>query len=287
MLPQILVNGIILGGLYACVAVGFSLVWGVLNVINLMHGVLVVLGGYLAFLGWSWFGLHPLLSLPAVALLTGLLGAAIQAGLLNFVIRAPVLITLVVTFGLELVGTNLLLLVFGADYRTIRPSVALGTAVVGGIRIPLDRAVAATAALVMTGLLWLILRRSWLGRAIVAVRMDRDAALLMGIRVNGIHAATFALGAALAGAAGCLLGVVFPISPLQSEAYLGTAFTVCVLGGLGSVTGAAAGGLLLGIVESFAALFVGAENAPIVSLVLLITLLAVRPDGLVGRRGYA
>ncbi len=287
MLPQILVNGIILGGLYACVAVGFSLVWGVLNVINLMHGVLVVLGGYLAFLGWSWFGLHPLLSLPAVALLTGLLGAAIQAGLLNFVIRAPVLITLVVTFGLELVGTNLLLLVFGADYRTIRPNVALGTAVVGGIRIPLDRAVAATAALVMTGLLWLILRRSWLGRAIVAVRMDRDAALLMGIRVNGIHAATFALGAALAGAAGCLLGVVFPISPLQSEAYLGTAFTVCVLGGLGSVTGAAAGGLLLGIVESFAALFVGAENAPIVSLVLLITLLAVRPDGLVGRRGYA
>jgi branched-chain amino acid transport system permease protein len=287
VLPQILVNGIILGGLYACVAVGFSLVWGVLNVINLMHGVLVVLGGYLAFLGWSWFGLHPLLSLPAVALLTGLLGAAIQAGLLNFVIRAPVLITLVVTFGLELVGTNLLLLVFGADYRTIRPNVALGTAVVGGIRIPLDRAVAATAALVMTGLLWLILRRSWLGRAIVAVRMDRDAALLMGIRVNGIHAATFALGAALAGAAGCLLGVVFPISPLQSEAYLGTAFTVCVLGGLGSVTGAAAGGLLLGIVESFAALFVGAENAPIVSLVLLITLLAVRPDGLVGRRGYA
>jgi branched-chain amino acid transport system permease protein len=276
-----------LGGLYACVAVGFSLIWGVLNVINLMHGVLVVLGGYLAWLSWSWFGLHPLLSLPFVALLTGLLGALIQGGLLNFVIRAPVLITLVVTFGLELIGTNVLLLIFGADYRTIRPNLALGTAVVGGLRIPLDRAVAAAAALVMTGLLWLILRRSWLGRAIVAVRMDRDASLLMGIRVNGIHVATFALGAALAGTAGCLLGVVFPISPLQSESYLGTAFTVCVLGGLGSVTGAAAGGLLLGIVESFAALFVGAENAPIISLLLLIGLLAVRPDGLVGRRGYA
>ena len=287
MLAQIFVNGVILGGLYACVAVGFSLVWGVLNVINLMHGMLVVLGGYLAWLGWMIFGLHPLLSLPAVAFLTGLLGAALQAGFLNRVVGAPVLITLVITFGLELVGTNALLLFFGADYRTIRPNFTLGTAVIDGLRIPLDRAMAASAALVMTGALWLLLRRSWLGKAIIAVRMDRDAATLMGIRVKAIHIATFALGSALAGAAGALLGLVFPISPLQSEAYLGTAFTVCVIGGLGSVVGAAAGGLALGLVESFAALVVGADNAPIVSLVLLIALLALRPEGLFGQRGFA
>jgi branched-chain amino acid transport system permease protein len=287
MLAQIIVNGLILGGLYACVAVGFSLVWGVLNVINLMHGVLVVLGGYLAWLGWIGFGLHPLLSLPAVALCTGLLGAALQAGFLNRVVGAPVLITLVITFGLELVGTNALLLIFGADYRTIRPSFTLGTSLIEGIHIPLDRALAASAALLMTGALWVLLRRSWLGRAIIAVRMDRDAAALMGIRVGSIHIATFALGAALAGSAGALLGLVFPISPLQSEAYLGTAFTVCVIGGLGSVVGAAAGGLALGLVESIAALFVGSENAPIVSLLLLILLLAVRPQGLFGQRGYA
>ena len=286
MIAQVLVNGVILGGLYACVAAGFSLVWGVLNVINLLHGTLVVLGGYLAWLAWRDLGLHPLAALPGVALVTAGLGALVQAGLLNRVVGAPVLITLVVTFGLDLVLNNGLLLGFGADYRTIRPSWSLGTAVLGGVRIPLDRAMAA-AALAMTGLLWLLLRRSWLGRAIVAVRMDGDAAALMGIRVRRVYVATFALGAGLAGAAGALLGLVFPISPLASESYLGTAFTVCVLGGLGSVVGAAAGGVALGLIESVAALYLGSENASLTSFVLLILLLAIRPDGLFGRKGFA
>jgi branched-chain amino acid transport system permease protein len=287
MLSQVLVNGLILGGLYASVAVGFSLVWGVLNIINLMHGTLVVLGGYLAWLAWTYLGLHPLLALPLVAGVTGLLGAVLQAGLLNPVVAAPVLITLVITFGMDLVASNGLLLVFGADYRTIRPSWTLGTANLHGVRVPLDRTLAAVVALAITGLLWVLLRRSWLGRAIVAVRMDRDAAALMGVRVKRVFIATFALGAGLAGAAGALLGMVFPISPLQSEAYLGTAFTVCVLGGLGSVLGAAAGGVALGLVESLAALYLGPENSTVVSLLLLIVLLAVRPDGLFGRKGFA
>ena len=287
MLAQVLINGLILGGLYASIAVGFSLVWGVLNIINLLHGTLVVLGGYLAWLAWRHFGLHPVLAAPLVGLVVGLLGAGLQAGLLNPVVGAPVLITLVVTFGLNLITGNVLLLAFGADYRTIRPSQSLGTALVAGLRIPLDRAMAAIVALLMIAALWLLLRKSWLGRAIVAIRMDRDAAALMGVRVRYAYIATFGLGAALAGAAGALLGLVFPISPLQSEAYLGTAFTVCVLGGLGSVVGAAAGGLALGLVESFAGLWLGSENASIVSLVLLILLLAVRPDGLFGRKGFA
>ena len=145
---------------------------------------------------------------------------------------------------------------------------------------------AATAALAMTGLLWLLLRRSWLGRAIVAVRMDGDAAALMGIRVRRVYVATFALGAGLAGAAGALLGLVFPISPLASESYLGTAFTVCVLGGLGSVVGAAAGGVALGLIESVAGLYLGSENASIASFVAADPAArgaagrAVRPQGL-------
>lgn len=287
MIGQVLTNGLLLGGLYACVAAGFSLVWGVLNVINLLHGTLVVLGGYLAWMAWAFLGLHPLLALPFVALVVGLFGAGLQAGLLNRAVGAPVLVTLVVTFGLDLIVGNGLLLGFGADYRTIRPSFTLGTAQIAGIYVPLDRAAAASAALAMTGALYLLLRRSWLGRAIVAVRMDRDAARLMGVMVSRAYIVTFALSAALAGAAGDLLGLVFPISPLQSGDYLAISFTVCVLGGLGSVVGAAAGGLLLGLVESIAGLLLGPQNASLASFVLLIALLAFRPDGLFGRKGYA
>ena len=287
MIGQVLTNGLLLGGLYACVAAGFSLVWGVLNVINLLHGTLVVLGGYLAWMAWAFLGLHPLLALPFVALVVGLFGAGLQAGLLNRAVGAPVLVTLVVTFGLDLIVGNGLLLGFGADYRTIRPSFTLGTAQIAGIYVPLDRAAAASAALAMTGGLYLLLRRSWLGRAIVAVRMDRDAARLMGVMVSRAYIVTFALSAALAGAAGDLLGLVFPISPLQSGDYLAISFTVCVLGGLGSVVGAAAGGLLLGLVESIAGLLRGPQNASLASFVLLIALLAFRPDGLFGRKGYA
>ena len=151
MLAQVLINGLILGGLYASIAVGFSLVWGVLNIINLLHGTLVVLGGYLAWLAWRHFGLHPVLAAPLVGLVVGLLGAALQAGLLNPVVGAPVLITLVVTFGLNLITGNVLLLAFGADYRTIRPSQSLGTAIIAGLRVPLDRAMAAVVALLMIG----------------------------------------------------------------------------------------------------------------------------------------
>ncbi len=287
MIGQVLTNGLLLGGLYACVAAGFSLVWGVLNVINLLHGTLVVLGGYLAWMAWAFLGLHPLLALPFVALVVGLFGAGLQAGVLNRAVGAPVLVTLVVTFGLDLIVGNGLLLGFGADYRTIRPSFTLGTAQIAGIYVPLDRAAAASAALAMTGGLYLLLRRSWLGRAIVAVRMDRDAARLMGVMVSRAYIVTFALSAALAGAAGDLLGLVFPISPLQSGDYLAISFTVCVLGGLGSVVGAAAGGLLLGLVESIAGLLLGPQNASLASFVLLIALLAFRPDGLFGRKGYA
>lgn len=287
MIGQVLLNGLVLGGLYACVAVGFSLVWGVLNVINLLHGTLVVLGGYVAWMAFNLAGLHPILALPAVALLVGLFGAGLQAGILNRAVGAPVLVSLVITFGLDLITGNGLLLAFGGDYRTIRPSWSLGTAQFAGMILPLDRAMAASAALAMTGALYLLLRRSWLGRAIIAVRMDRDAALLMGVRVERTFVATFGLSAALAGAAGALLALVFPLSPLQSSGYLATAFTVCVLGGLGSVVGAAAGGVALGLVESVGGLFFGAENASIISFVLLILLLALRPEGLFGRRGYA
>jgi branched-chain amino acid transport system permease protein len=163
----------------------------------------------------------------------------------------------------------------------------LGALFLGDVVLPGDRLASMALALLLTGGLWLLLRGTRLGRAVVAVRMDRDAAALMGVRVPLINAVTFGLGAGMAGAAGVLLAIIFPISPLNSGLFLGKAFVVCVLGGLGSVPGALVGGLALGLIESFGALWMGPEWAITLSFLVLIAVLALRPDGLLGRRGFA
>jgi branched-chain amino acid transport system permease protein len=283
---QLLANGLMLGGLYACIAVGFSLVWGVLNVINLLHGSFIVLGSYVAYFAYAYLGLHPFLSVLLAGAVLFALGYLVQAGIINRVVQAPVLMTLVLTFGLDLVANNLMLLAFSADYRKVQLAHPMGVADLGGVFLPLDRVAAMGLALALTALLYRLLVGSRIGRAIIAVRMDREAAALMGVRVPQIYAITFGLGATMAGAAGSLLSLIFPISPLNNTSFLGIAFVVCVLGGLGSVPGAMIGGLALGVIESFGSLLVGAQHVQTISFVLLITLLLVRPTGLAGRRGF-
>ncbi|WP_339472605.1 branched-chain amino acid ABC transporter permease, partial [Pseudomonas sp. EL_65y_Pfl1_R83] len=151
--------------------------------------------------------------------------------------------------------------VFKADYRKLTLTPSLGSVSILDVVVPVDRLIATAAALALTGLLYLLLRQSRIGRAIVAVRLDRDAAVLMGVNVPSIYAIAFGLGAALAGCAGVLMALIFPISPLTSSAYLGKAFVVCVLGGLGSVSGALAGGLLLALVEGVGSTFLGPSHA--------------------------
>lgn len=283
---QVILNGIVLGSLYACIAAGFSLVWGVLNVINLMHGTFIVLGSYLAWGAYAAMGMNPWTSLLVAAPVYFALGYAVQRGLLNRVIAAPVLVTLTLTFGLDLMLNNAMLYFFKADYRRLVLEPPMGSLSVGPLVVPTDRIVAMGFALLLTLALYMILRRSRVGRAIVAVRMDRDAARLMGVDVPSIYATAFGLGAAMAGCAGVLLAMIFPISPVASGAYLGKAFVVCVLGGLGSVPGAVIGGLFLGLVESFGSVAIGPEHAVTLSFGLLILFLVVRPQGLLGKRGF-
>jgi branched-chain amino acid transport system permease protein len=283
---QILTNGIVLGCLYACIAAGFSLVWGVLNVINLMHGSFIVLGSYLAWAAYNAFGLNPWVTVLVAAPLFFAGGYLLQRGVLNRVISAPVLVTLTLTFGLDLMLNNAMLLAFKADYRKLILEPPLGTIELGSVVVPVDRLVAMAFALILTGALYLILRKSRVGRAIIAVRLDRDAATLMGVDAKAIYGAAFGFGAAMAGCAGVLLALIFPISPLSATPYLGKAFVVCVLGGLGSVPGAVLGGLVLGLVESFGAMAFGPEHAVTLSFALLILFLIFRPQGLIGRRGF-
>ena len=283
---QIAANGLVLGGLYACIAVGFSLVWGVLNVINILHGSFIVLGSYVAYFAYVHLGIHPFVSIViAGAVLYGL-GYVLQAGIINRVVTAPVLITLTLTFGLDLILNNAMLVAFTADYQAVNLANPLGTLKIGPVYLPGDRVAAMVLALLLTVLLYRLLRDSRIGRAIVAVRMDREAAALMGVDVKHINAITFAVGAFMAGAAGALLSIIFPISPLNGPLFLGKAFVVCVLGGLGSVPGAMVGGLVLGVIESFGSYWLGPEHAMTLSFGLLLVLLFVRPSGLMGRRGY-
>jgi branched-chain amino acid transport system permease protein len=286
LVAQVLINALVLGCLYACIAIGFSLVWGVLNVINLIHGSLIVLGSYLAWGLYQALGISPWYTLFVAAPLFFILGYLIQRLLLNRVINAPVLVTLTLTFGLDLILNNAMIYFFKADYRKLTLSPPMGSVSFLNIVVPVDRLLATLLALVLTGLLYLVLRRLKVGRAIVAVRLDRDAAILMGVDVKSIYATAFGLGAALAGCAGVLMALIFPISPLSSSAFLGKAFVVCVLGGLGSVSGALAGGLLLALVEGVGSASIGPSYATTLSFVLLIVFLIFRPQGLLGRKGF-
>jgi branched-chain amino acid transport system permease protein len=283
---QIAANGLVLGGLYACIAVGFSLVWGVLNVINILHGSFIVLGSYVAYFAYVHLGIHPFASVVIAGAVLFALGYVVQASIINRVVTAPVLITLTLTFGLDLILNNAMLLAFSADYQAVNLANPLGIVQIGGVFLPGDRVATMVLALLLTVLLFRLLRDSRIGRAIVAVRMDREAAALMGVDVNRINAITFAIGALMAGAAGALLSIIFPISPLNGPLFLGKAFVVCVLGGLGSVPGAMVGGLVLGVIESFTSYWFGPERAVTLSFALLLVLLFVRPSGIMGKRGY-
>lgn len=281
---QILANGIVLGALYACIAVGFSLVWGVLNVINMLHGSFIILGGYLTYFAWSYTGINPVVFLPFVALLLYILGFATQYIFINKVVSAPVLTTLTLTFGLDMILYNVMTVFFTATPRRI--TLDLGSIDLLGVILPVDRVLGMALALILTGLLYAVMRSSKIGRAIVAVRMDRQAAELMGIRVNRIYAITFGIGALMAGAAGAVFAMVFPVTTNLTGAFLGKAFVICVIGGLGSVPGALVGGLALGIIESFSGYVLGPQHAITVGFVLMLILLVVRPTGLVGVKGY-
>ncbi|MEI2417072.1 branched-chain amino acid ABC transporter permease [Orrella sp. JC864] len=284
LFAQIIANGLMLGALYACIAVGFSLVWGVLNVINMLHGSFIVLGGYLTFFAWFHYQINPFVMLPAVCALLFLMGYLLQYGAINRVVTRPVLTTLTLTFGLDMILYNFMNLGFEATPR--RVSLDLGRLELAGVILPVDRLLAMALALALTGLLYYVMRSSRIGRAIVAVRMDRDAASLMGIRVPHVYAVTFGLAALMAGACGVLMSVVFPITTNITGLLLGKAFVICVIGGLGTVPGALVGGLALGLIESVVGNFLGAQYAVLFGFLIMLALLITRPTGLVGKKGY-
>jgi branched-chain amino acid transport system permease protein len=281
---QVLVNGILLGGVYGIMALGMSLIWGVMRIINVAHGALVMLGAYLAFWTFTLFGWDPFLSLPVTVAIFFALGYVIQRFLLNLIVRAQLFLTLLITFGLGVVLENAARIAWSSDLRQVTPAYQGAHIALGAVTIPLIRiGVFASAAILSLLFLWLM-ERTKLGRAIRATSQELRAAQLSGIPVAHVYAVTFGLGAALAGAAGALWGMLFPITPTMGGPLTLKAFAVDVLGGLGTMLGPLVGGLVLGIVESFTATYIGPTYPNLLSFGLLVLILVLRPAGLLGAR---
>jgi len=280
---QDLVNGLLAGGIFAVVALGFSLVWGIMNIINLAHGAFVMLGAYTAFVLFSAWNVDPFVSVPIAFVVLFVLGYAIQRFVLNFVVRAPILTTFLLTFGLSLLIVNIVLLVFHGDVKGITTAYSGANFAFGPVTIAWTKLLTLVAALLITALMQLFLTKTKTGRAIRATSMDIGAAQLSGVRVAHLYAIVFGLGAGLAGAAGALISLSYSLQPSMGDPFIITAFVVCVLGGLGSVSGALVGGLVYGVLESFGSQYVGTGVQDAVALVVLLIVLIVRPTGIMGR----
>jgi branched-chain amino acid transport system permease protein len=285
---QATLYGLLQGGLLALVAVGFSLVWGVLNVVNLAHGAFVLCGAYVAFQLHDALGLDPFLSMVPAAAVLFVLGYLIQRYLVNLVVNGPIFITLLLTFGLELVLVNLLRVWFSADYRSIPTGYAnRSMALVADVRLPYGRLIAALLAIGLTVGLVYLMRRTRTGLSILATGMDRGAARLMGIKARHVYALTFGIAAALAGAAGAAVGAVSTFSPADAGRFTLFSFVAAVLGGLGNMWGALYGGLVLGLVMSWGGQLLPGTLVNAVAFAVLVLVLAIRPQGIAGRAYYA
>ncbi len=277
LFAQILVNGVLLGGLYGLMALGMALVWGVLNIVNLAHGALIMLGGYAVYFLFTGAGIDPFAALPIAMAGMFCVGYLLQRFLLNLIVRSALLNTLLITFGLDVVLTYLAQLAFSADFRTINPSYAGANFTLGGITVPLARLAAFAVALLLAGLVWLLLNRTRLGRAIRATAQNLVAARLYGVDPRQLYAITFGIGAALAGAAGGLYGVVAQITPYIGTSLTAKSFVIAIIGGLDNPLSVVLGGLVIGIAESAGSLYLGPTFTDVISFGLLVLILVARP----------
>lgn len=284
---QATVYGLLQGGLLALVAVGFSLVWGVMNVVNLAHGAFVILGAYIGWEMHQWFGLDPFVGMFVSAAVLFVLGYLIQRFLINLVVNGPIFITLLLTFGLELVLVQGMNIAFSADFRSIETSYASESLALGSVRVPVGRLLAFALAIAITFLLVAVVTRSRTGMAIMATGMDRGAARLMGIRARHVYALTFGIAAGLAGMAGAMIGTVGTFSAAAAGSFTLMSFVVAVLGGLGNMYGALVGGLVIGLVQSWGGQYLPGTWVNALAFLVVIIVLVVRPTGLVGKPFYA
>jgi branched-chain amino acid transport system permease protein len=282
-IAQAMIDGLLQGGVYALMALGLSLVLGVLRIINLAHGNLVLIGMYTSYYLFALFGIDPYVSMLASAVVGFLLGYIIQWLVLNPITGAPEEMAVLVTLAIGLIIQNLLLTVCGTDYYTVDTSYRLETIMFQGLRVDLPKLLAFLSSLIIVGGFFLFMEKTDIGRTIRAATDNREAALLMGVNVRRIYCLAFGVGTVLATLAGSSISTFIPTSQDAGVLFTMASFVIVIAGGIGSHKGLLLGGLLVGVLEEMGTLLFSGSLKQVMSLGLLVIILLVRPQGLFGK----
>jgi branched-chain amino acid transport system permease protein len=284
IVAQAVINGLLIGGIYALVSIGVTLIFGVIKIVNFAQGEFVMIGMYISFFLATQFGMDPIVSLIVSMPVLFVVGVLIQHFLIRRVLGLNDLPQIFLTFALSLLILNLALMLLTANYRTVHTWYSDEALHLGGLYIPVAKLIAFVLAMVLSGLLWVFLHTTDLGKAMRAAAQKPEVAMLMGINPNRVFCVALGIALALAGAAGSLLMPFYPAYPMVGQVFVLMAFVAVVLGTLGNVVGALIASLMMGVAESLGIQFVGADSGLIVVFMMLLLTLAVRPSGLAGGR---
>lgn len=280
---QVVANGLVIGGTYALMAVGLTVIFGYINLVNMAHGELYMLGGFFLYTTMVIMGLPFVVAFPAVLAVAALLGLGLDHALIRPLRGKGEMVGILTTIGLSMILQNVALLVWDPVPKRVPAPIAATNWSIGSVQLAPVQVLVALLAVGIIGVSGWFMQSTRTGRAVRATFQDPDTAALMGISVNRVYSVTFAGGTALAAAGGALLGMVFLITPTMGEVAVLKAFTVVILGGLGNFWGAAIAGILVGLVESFAATYVSAGYKDAIAFVILLAVLVFKPQGILGR----
>ena len=280
IVAQAVINGLLIGGIYALVSIGVTLIFGVVKIVNFAQGEFVMIGMYITFFLATQLGMDPIVSLAVSMPVLFVIGVGVQHFLIRRVLGLNDLPQIFLTFALSLLVLNVALMLLTPNYRTVHTSYSDAALHFGGLYVPVAKLIAFGVAMLLSAILWAFLHTTDLGRAMRAASQNRDVAQLMGINPHRVFAVALGIALALAGAAGSLLMPFYPAYPMVGQVFVLMAFVAVVLGTLGNVVGALVASLLMGIAESLGIQFIGADSGLIVVFLLLLFTLAVKPSGL-------
>ena len=281
---QTLILGLLVGGVYALLASGLTLIFGVMNVVNIAHGAFLILAAFMTYSIWSATGLDPLLAIAFTTPLMFGFGWLLYNATIRPVRSAPVAISVLLTFGLALVLEGLMGVIWGNTSHSVRPPYVNDSFEIGSLFLPKAQVFGGAVALVVLSVLYLVLNRTWLGRAIRASAVNPQGAELVGVNVASVSALTFAVGVASAGAGGSIVSMLYPFLPGSHYQWIARLLGIIVLGGMGSLPGALLGALALGIAETMTVTYISPAWATAVPYVVVFAVLLLRPQGLLGSR---